>query len=562
MPRTAVLVQLDRASDPAVTTSLQRAGGTLIEHELRIWALPAATARRLLPASCAAGSRGGSRPTGRCRRCRAARAQAVLPGSQWWLETIGAATLTPPGPGVPVTVVDTGIDVYHPEFAGRPNTILLNPQTGTDVPDDFHGTAVSSLIGAPGVGMLGIYPAVVLREWDASPGGHLMLSRIIAGIDAAVRAGPSVINLSLGGPVDDPLLRQAVLDAVRHGSLVVAAQGEDRFGGSPQTFPADEPHVLTVVATDREGTVYVDTNGSDSNDLSAPGVQVEVAVPGTGSPSGYKTVIGTSYAAALVSGAAAWIWTERPALDPSQLFQLLVRSARPLARAYNSVNGYGELDLRAALTAPAPPADPFEPNDDVDMVRADGLFEAATPSLTNRLRATAFIRGSLAQHADPRDVFRDLDPAPWKRGRDGHAAPGGAVAAGLARRHPQRARARRAAATRSAGGRAGQGHPAAARREPQRARHVRLPRGLDRHRAELELRARAVDALGAVGGRYSLAAGGGALPAAPASIAVATPSSSSTRRTGAPRKRRRSDATISRTAITSSEKIVVAVPSA
>ena len=111
--------------------------------------------------------------------------QTVLPGSQWWLGVIRAAKLTPPGPGKPVTVVDTGVDVYHAEFAGRPNTILLNPQTGTDLPDDFHGTAVSSLIAAPGVGVLGIYPRVVLREWDASPGGHLMLSRIIAGIGAA-----------------------------------------------------------------------------------------------------------------------------------------------------------------------------------------------------------------------------------------------------------------------------------------------------------------------------------------------------------------------------------------
>lgn len=401
-----MLVQLGRTSDLALAASLRRAGATVVEHHLRIWALPPAATRRLLP---------GLVRRGLARRVEADRAlpvlagrtgRAVLPASQWWLEAIHAAKLTPPGPGVPVTVVDTGIDVYHPEFAARPNTILLNPQTGTDLPDDFHGTAVSSLIGAPGVGMVGVYPAVVLREWDASPAGHLMLSRIIAGIDAAVRAGPGVINLSLGGPVDDPLLRQAVFDAVRHGSLVVAAQGEDRFGGSPQTFPADESHVLTVVATDREGTVYVDTNGSDSNDLSAPGVEVEVAVPASGSPVGYKTAIGTSYAAALVSGAAAWIWTERPALDPSQLFQLLVRSARPRAPAYNSVDGYGELDLRAALAAPTPPGDPFEPNDDVDMVRANGLFEAATPSLTNRLRATAFIRGSLAQNADPRDVFR------------------------------------------------------------------------------------------------------------------------------------------------------------
>lgn len=401
-----VLVELGQTSDAGVDASLRRAGATLVEHDLRVWALSPPIARRLLPALV---RRGFVRRVeiDRSVRVLSSRAgQTVLPGSQWWLRAIRAAKLTPPGPGKPVTVVDTGVDVYHAEFAGRPNTSLLNAQTGTDLPDDFHGTAVSSLIAAAGVGVIGVYPQVALREWDASPGGHLALSRIIAGIDAAIRAGPGVINLSLGGPVDDPLLREAVLDAVRRGSLVVAAQGQDRFGGSPQTFPADDPHVLTVVATDRDGTVYVDTNGSDSNDLSAPGVKVEVAVPISASPSGYQTVTGTSYATALVSGAAAWIWTERPALDPSQLFQLLVRSARPLAPAYNSVSGYGELDVRAALSAPAPPGDPFEPNDDVDMVRAGGLFRAATPSLTNRVRKTAFVRGSLARNADPRDVFR------------------------------------------------------------------------------------------------------------------------------------------------------------
>ena len=185
--------------------------------------------------------------------------------------------------------------MYHAEFAGRPNTILLNPQTGTDLPDDFHGTAVSSLIAAPGVGVLGIYPRVVLREWDAQT--RVVTSCCLGSSLASMRlwrSGPGVINLSLGGPVDDPLLRDAVLDAVRHGSLVVAAQGQDRFGGSPQTFPADDAHVLTVVSTERDGTVYVDTNGSESIDLAAPGVKVEVAVPISASPSGYQTVTGTS----------------------------------------------------------------------------------------------------------------------------------------------------------------------------------------------------------------------------------------------------------------------------
>ncbi|HET6173217.1 MAG TPA: S8 family serine peptidase [Gaiellales bacterium] len=332
--------------------------------------------------------------------------QSVSPGSQWWLKAIGAANLTPPGPGKPVTVVDTGVDLDHPEFAGRRNTVVLSSQTGTNLPDDFHGTAVSSLIAARGVGVVGVYPQVVLREWDASPAGELSLSRIIGGIDAAVRAGPGVINLSLGGPVDDPLLKEAVLDAVHRGSLLVAAQGEDRFGGSLATYPADEAHVLTVIGTDRDDSVYVDANVSESNDLSAPGVKLKVAVPASADPSGYKSVTGTSYAAALVSGAAAWVWTKRPTLNPSQLFQLLVRSARPLGSGYNTVSGYGALDIRAALAAPAPPRDPYEPNDDIEMVRPGGLFGDGTPSLTSPVRKRASVRGSLARNEDPRDVFR------------------------------------------------------------------------------------------------------------------------------------------------------------
>jgi hypothetical protein len=406
-----VLVELERAPELAEAASLRRAGATLVEHDLQIWALPARNARRLLPALVRRGLARRIEVDRSLRTLSSSSARTVLPGSEWWLQAIGAAELTPPGPGKPVTVVDTGVDLNHPEFAARPNTRALNAQTGMNLPGDFHGTAVSSLLAARGVGMIGVYPKVVLRTWDATPGGDLGLSRIIAGIDAAVRAGPGVINLSLGGPVDDPLLKQAVLDAVRRGSLVVAAQGEDRFGGSLPTYPADEAHVLTVVAIDRRGTAYPDGNASESNDLSAPGVDVRVAVPTSANQSGYETVTGTSYAAAIVSGAAAWVWTKRPALDPSQLFQLLVRSAKPLGASYSTVSGYGELDLRAALAAPTPPRDPFEPNDDVAMVRPGGLFKDGTRSLTSPSRKVALLRGSLARNADPRDVFRVWVPA-------------------------------------------------------------------------------------------------------------------------------------------------------
>ena len=87
---------------------------------------------------------------------------------------IGVDGLTPPGPGKPVTIVDSGIDVTHPEFAGRPNTATLNPQEPAPIGGE-HGTAVASLVGAPanGAGIVGIYPQAVLRSWDAALGrGH------------------------------------------------------------------------------------------------------------------------------------------------------------------------------------------------------------------------------------------------------------------------------------------------------------------------------------------------------------------------------------------------------
>ena len=51
-----------------------------------------------------------------------------LVDTEWWRAAIGVADLTPPGPGKPITIVDSGVDVAHPEFAGRPSIVTLNEQ--------------------------------------------------------------------------------------------------------------------------------------------------------------------------------------------------------------------------------------------------------------------------------------------------------------------------------------------------------------------------------------------------------------------------------------------------
>src|SRR5204863_3675218 len=201
---------------------------TALVRELGICRVPAAS----LPALRRAGVIRVGEPERLLPVAAAAQETDPLVPTEWWRGAIGADRVDPPGPGKPVTVVDSGLDVTHPEFAGRPNTILMNRQTTTDDEED-HGTEVSSVIAAPnnGFGIVGVYPEAVLRVWDASPFGILNEGAAIQGIAEAAREGPGVINLSFGGEQEDPLLEDAVMFAYRSGSLVVAAAGNEGLEG-------------------------------------------------------------------------------------------------------------------------------------------------------------------------------------------------------------------------------------------------------------------------------------------------------------------------------------------
>jgi subtilisin family serine protease len=298
---------------------LTEAGGTLVAEELDLWKLPARSAAEALRPLEASGSVAFSeRETTYVAGVSSVAVSDPLVPQQWWRSAIGVDGLTSPGPGVPVSLVDSGVDLDHPEFAGRPNLITLNTQE----PQPFggvHGTSVASVVGAQenGVGVVGVYPEAVIRSWDAATGlgTELTSSEIVNGILASSQRGRSVINLSLGGRDPDAAIEAAVNLAVARGSLVVAASGNDGEEGSPLTFPAAFPHVLTVAATQPDGSVAPFSSASRFVDLAAPGAQIPVATldPETGVPT-WALADGTSFAAPLVSGVAAWIWTLRPSL--------------------------------------------------------------------------------------------------------------------------------------------------------------------------------------------------------------------------------------------------------
>ncbi|HSB39605.1 MAG TPA: S8 family serine peptidase [Gaiellaceae bacterium] len=420
-PRT--LVELDRERLAEATPLLRRAGGRQLDGELALWRLPSWEAQRLLPLLERRGlvrSVTPDYPLGTDPRNPSGffgQFTDPLSATEWWPSHVGMTDWTAPGPGVPLTMIDSGVDLSHEEFAGRPDTVALNPQTFSANEEELHGTATASVAAAPlnAKGIVGIYPQAKLQLFDASPGGQLTVGDEIAGLAAARSRGRGVINLSLGGFDRLSIEEHAILNAFGAGLLVVASAGNDRQDGSSPSYPAAFAHVLTVGATDENDHVTVFSSTSAAMDLAAPGQDMTAAIPTFWNPSGYTSVDGTSFSAPLVSGAAAAVWTLRPKLTNTQLFEVVRRSARDVGkRGWDADTGYGILNVPAAVTRRPPPPDPQEPNEDVYLVKPNGLTRAGKTPLTRQGRLRASLQAELERREDPEDVYRAWLPARGK----------------------------------------------------------------------------------------------------------------------------------------------------
>lgn len=393
----------------------ERAVAILREHRARrlgelLWLVAGSESRAAVNRLDAVGALRYAHPNSRLRRdgLLAAQGDPADP-APWWLPQIGADRLTAPSGGFPLTIVDDGIDTTHPEFAARPvryvNLNELLPQ------EDFHGTMVGSVAAAPlnGAGIVGVYPLANLRSADT---GYGSCADVLAAVEAAIAAGPSVINMSWGfSPPSCLALHDQLIRALATGSLSVSATGNMRLHFSPPGVPAMWPHVLTVGSTNRAGTVSYFSSEGMGIDLAAPGESMVVATPTYFAASGYSDVDGTSFSSALVSATAAWVATRRN-MHVTQLAELLRSSARDVGSpGWDADTGFGILDIPAALRRPLPAVDPLEPNDDVNQVSGAGLFKDAAAALTRPGRPRASLRARLDRSEDPVDVYRVYVPA-------------------------------------------------------------------------------------------------------------------------------------------------------
>ena len=206
-------------------------------------------------------------------------------GDQWNMRRVSAPAawdLTFGSYSIVVAVIDSGVDLGHPEFAGRllPGKNYVNPN-GLPNDDYGHGTHVTGIIAAAannGLGVAGLAANVKILPLKAlNSQGVGTLYNIATAINDATSYGAQVINLSLGSPYDDSGVRTAIDTAVSSSVFVAAAAGNCAQGGggcgssNPNYYPAAYPGVVAVGATDHYDN-WADYSGYKSYvDLAAPG---------------------------------------------------------------------------------------------------------------------------------------------------------------------------------------------------------------------------------------------------------------------------------------------------
>jgi len=338
---------------------------------------------------------------------------------QWWVDAHppegihlrSAWCITHGSPSIRIGIADTGVDLGHPDLAGKiainaaeipgngldddsngyvddvtgwdagdndndPNPEpFFEPQLGID--ESFHGTFVASIAAAAtdnaegGSGAGWNCEVVPIR---VASGDAILSSSLVMAFDYAIAAGVDILNLSLGAPGDSvgEFFQPLVDDAIAAGILVVASAGND--GTSTLNFPAACNGVLSVAATDETGARASFSNWGPTVDLAAPGATMWGAINrnyihdewtqivflyffGWDGERPYMYGDGTSFAAPLVSGIAGLVRSQFPDLTPGAAAVHLVAKGDPVGFDHPIgplVNAYASV-VSSPLGVDAPP---------------------------------------------------------------------------------------------------------------------------------------------------------------------------------------------------------------
>lgn len=273
----------------------------------------------------------------------------------WGVNRIDAelAWTTSTGSGIKVAIVDTGIDLDHPDLRVEGNVNMINSRkTGDD--DNGHGTHVAGTVAAIDneIGVIGVAPKAYLyavKVLDRKGSGFL--SDVIAGLQWCIE-GPDgvpdtgdemqVVNMSLGTASNIQSFQDAVQAVDAAGIIQVAAAGN--ASGGPVGYPAAYEEVIAVSATDEANTIAYFSSTGPEVELAAPGVEILSTWKG----GDYATKQGTSMAAPHVAGTSALVWAAYPTLTHVEVRTKLQTTADNLGDA--NLYGFGLVDAEQAAT--------------------------------------------------------------------------------------------------------------------------------------------------------------------------------------------------------------------
>jgi hypothetical protein len=279
------------------------------------------------------------------------------------------------GAGVVVAVIDSGVDLDHPDLAGQIHPARRdyvdgdnNPSPGGSSLADGHGTRVAGVVAAAdnGVGVSGVAPGAQIMAIRACSAGGCNTSAVANAIHFAVNNGAHIINLSIGAILPSGgAVAEEVQYARAHDVTVVAAAGNwvpsDPYprdldlleGGVMVPGGLSHSNVVGVAATDRfDRLADFSHYGRSTIDVAAPGVEILTTEPG-----GYDFAHGTSFSSPLVAGVAALLlssdpgighheliarvkaFVDRPGIVPSRVETGRVNAGRSLTRRFVDISG-------------------------------------------------------------------------------------------------------------------------------------------------------------------------------------------------------------------------------
>jgi subtilisin family serine protease len=289
----------------------------------------------------------------------------VINSEDAWDISTGVSTVT-------VAIIDSGLDMDHPEFAGR-ITSGMDYVEGDTFPNDGngHGTHVAGIAagrGNNGIGIAGMaWNVQVMPVKVLASDGWGFTSWVVSGVYHAADNGADVINMSLGGTSNSGSLEAAVNYALNQDVVVVAAAGncgDSNYEANGCTYqdqpnyPAAYPGVLAVASTNDLDAQSSFSNEGTYVDVAAPGSDIYSTVP----DDTYMWGSGTSQASPFVAGLAALIRSADADQSQEEVQQIIKDTAYDLyTGGWDNKTGYGRIDAAAALQALLPAAPTLSP---------------------------------------------------------------------------------------------------------------------------------------------------------------------------------------------------------